>query len=124
MNGLLLSFPVFFFFYLLPHKPCSYCTELVVLASFSLTTSLGQEISFLPSSSSKYGLWTTGGPETFSGALQNQNYFHNNIKTCFLFFIFHECTIEISRGYMTCDDLIIPRANGMCYSCLIKFSQC
>lgn len=38
-------------------------------------------------------------------------YFHDNVKTCFS--LFHECTVEISRGYPTCDNLIALRANGM-----------
>ena len=45
------------------------------------------------------------GPQDLFRSLIHQNYFHNNAKLLFAFFIliFSQCSIEFFRGYMMCD---------------------
>ena len=61
---------------------------------------------------SKCGRGPWRSPRCFQGAT-GPKYFHNNIKTFLHSLDFHECTVEISRGYTTCSDPITLRANGI-----------
>lgn len=55
-----------------------------------------------------------------------QNYFNNTTKTLFPWTSFcQECTMEFSRGWLTCDDILILIANKYVLVCsqVFRFSQ-
>ena len=40
-----------------------------------------------------------------------------------LLLFFHECTVEFSRSYRTCDDIMTLEANGLVHTSVFKFSS-
>lgn len=53
----------------------------------------------------------------FRGSM-GSNYFHNKILFSFSFLFYHEYSLEFSKVYMTCDDIIAVTASWI-YACVL-----